>query len=284
MRFWKGQALGNDYLVLDVTGSAPPGPGVVRGLCDRHRGVGADGVLAGDLGGDPVRLRIFNPDGSEAEKSGNGLRIFGTWLHHLGRVDGPFRVALPGEEVVLAVEGRAPDGTLTLRVDMGRARFRAEDIPFTGADPDADVMGETLALDDETVAIHLVSMGNPHCVIFPHTFDDDELRRIGPLVQARPEFPEGVNVQLARVADSATLDARIWERGAGETLASGSSACAVAAAARRSGRTDAHRVRVRMPGGTVQVEIDDEWRVRLTGEAQGVFEGEVRPEVVEGWE
>jgi diaminopimelate epimerase len=285
LRFWKGHALGNDYIVLD---GAAPSPAAVRGLCDRHRGVGSDGVLAGDTASDPVALRIFNPDGSEAEKSGNGLRIFAAWLHHRGLVGaGPFRVALPGETVAMEVEGGSPDGTRLVRVDMGVASFRARDVHYAGADPGAEVMGEPLDTGDGTVGIHLVSIGNPHCVVFRDEPDRplrrEEMARLGPAIQALPVFARGINVQLARVASPDTLEALVWERGAGETLASGSSACAVAAAALRSGRVAGGTLRVRMPGGILDVRIDDDWRVRLTGPAQIVYEGRVPAAVLAGW-
>ncbi len=283
MRFWKGQALGNDYVVLDGTGTGAPDPGVIRGLCHRHRGVGADGVLVADLSDEVPAVRIFNPDGGEAEKSGNGLRIFGAWLHDTGRVGTePFRVALPGETVeMVVVSSRA--GMHTLRVAMGTPRFRAGDIPFADADPDAEVQGRSLGVAGTALGIHLVSMGNPHCVVFVDDLDDDAFRRLAPTLQAHPAFTAGVNVQFARVADDDTLEARIWERGAGETLASGSSACAVVAAAHRSGRIDADAVTVSMPGGSVTVERDEAGGLYLTGEAGVVFEGVVADQTVAGW-
>lgn len=285
MEFWKGHALGNDYIVLDRTGAEPPAVSLIRSLCDRHRGVGSDGVLVADLGRDPVGLRIFNPDGSEAEKSGNGLRIFGAWLHGQGHVgaDAPFRVALPGETVEMRVESAPATGPLTLRVAMGRASFRAGDIPFTAVSADAQVQGEPLRIGDETVEIHLVSLGNPHCVVFVDTLERDAFLRRGPAIQAHPAFERGVNVQIARRAGPGILEAWIWERGAGETLASGSSACAVAVAALRAGIIEERDLEVRMPGGAVRVQVDEEWRVRLTGEAGVVFSGRVGEGVVRGW-
>lgn len=281
MQFWKGHALGNDYIILDGTGEPAPGRDRVRALCDRHRGVGSDGVLVADLDGDPVGLRIFNPDGSEAEKSGNGLRIFGAWLHGQGHVgEEPFRVALATDTVEMAVEARSDDGVLRLRVDMGPASFRAGDIPDAETDPEGEVQGAPLRLDDETVAIHLVSFGNPHCVVFVDELDMDVFRRRGPAIETHPRFQHGVNVQLARATEPGVLEARIWERGAGETLASGSSACAVAAAARRAGIVSGERFEVRMLGGAVRVEIDDDWQVRLTGEARVVFRGWLEDGVV----
>jgi diaminopimelate epimerase len=282
MRFWKGHALGNDYIVVD--GPEPPEPGVVRALCDRHRGVGGDGVLAGDTNVDPVALRIFNPDGGEAEKSGNGLRIFGAWLHGMGRVgEAPFPVALPGETVEMRVEAVAADGTRTIRADMGTATFQAGHVHFTGAAADEEVLGATLHVDGQWVAIHLVSVGNPHCVVFLDDLDPDAFRRIAPRLQALPVFERGINVQFARVAGPDTLEALVWERGAGETLASGSSACAVAAAALRSRRVAERRLRVTMPGGELEVEVGEDWGIRLTGVALIVFEGAVDEHVVEAW-
>lgn len=281
MRFWKGHALGNDYVVLD--GTRPPPAAVVRALCDRHRGVGGDGVLLVDPGSDPVGLRIFNPDASEAEKSGNGLRILAAWLTDTGRVGAePFRVALPAETVELVVVDSAA-GAHTVRVDMGVPSLRAGDIPFTDADPDTEVQGRSLAVDGTPVGIHLVSMGNPHCVVFFDTLDEALFQRLAPALQAHPGFVAGVNVQFARVIDDGTLETRIWERGAGETLASGSSACAVVAAAHRSGRVDAPSVRVVMPGGAVTVDRGEDNRLHLTGEARIVFEGRIPASVVRGW-
>jgi diaminopimelate epimerase len=300
LRFWKGQALGNDYIVLrrgdgpaaawaaDGGADGAPAAGVVRALCDRHRGVGGDGVLLGDLAREPVALRIFNPDGTEAEKSGNGLRIFGAWLHHLGLAgDGPFRVSLPGETVEMEVETASPSGERMVRVDMGAATFRAGDVHYSGAEASSEVLDARLAVGDEAVSVSLVSVGNPHCVVFVDDPvagpDRDHLARLGPAIQALPTFEEGVNVQLARVVDPRTVAALVWERGAGETLASGSSACAVVAAAVRTGRMPAGRIAVRMPGGTLRVVIDDAWRLRLTGAAQIVHEGAVPAGVVAAW-
>lgn len=284
MRFWKGHALGNDYVVLDGTGVGPPTPGVIRGLCHRHRGVGGDGVLVADMDADPVGLRIFNPDGGEAEKSGNGLRIFGAWLRDAGRVaDHPFRVALPDEVVELAVLGTRA-GVHTLRVDMGIPSFQAGDIPFTRVEPDAEVRGLSLAVAGTPLGIHLVSLGNPHCVVFCDQLDHDVFRRLAPVLQADPAFTAGVNVQFARVVDDTTIQALIWERGAGETMASGSSACAIVAAAHGSARVDADTITVEMPGGSVTVERGPDGALRLTGEAGIVFEGEIRAEQVAAWE
>lgn len=284
MHFWKGQALGNDYLVVERTGPDTISPQLVRGLCDRHRGAGADGVLVADREARPFGLRIFNPDGTEAEKSGNGLRIFAAWLHLVGEVGAePFRVALPGETVEMVVEGEAEPGSVIVRVAMGPASFRAGDVGFTGSAADEEVVGIPLEVAGSTVGIHPVSLGNPHCVVFPDRLDMDELRRLGPAIQGHPSFPRGVNVQLARVVGPGVLEALIWERGAGHTLASGSSACAVAAAARRAGRISGSDFIVRMEGGEVEVRLSDSNDVRLRGPAGIVYEGDVREPIVRRW-
>ena len=283
MNFWKGHALGNDYIVIERPPDQPPPAELVRWLCDRHRGIGGDGILVSLSGQEPQpqshRLRIFNPDGGEAEKSGNGLRIFGAWLHHIGRVGSdPFQVALPAETVELSVVDQQ-GATRVLTVAMGRASFRAGDVGYSGAPPDAEVLGTELPPfpddpDEPTPAVHLVSVGNPHCVLFSDLTDQD-FRAIAPRVQKHPAFSRGINVQLARVTGPRTIEARIWERGAGETTASGSSACAVAAAAVRTGRIEPGVLEVRMPGGAVEVEVGEGFEVRLTGEAVMVYSGEL---------
>lgn len=266
----KGHALGNDYLVVDPTAlSFPLEPAAVRLLCDRHRGVGSDGILAlapsqrADAG-----LRIFNPDGSEAEKSGNGLRIFARWLAEDGRVAGDrFTVETPGGIVTCAlrrVAGRIEDIT----VDMGRASFRSEDIPCTG--PPREVVAEDVTVAGRTVRITAVSVGNPHCVVFVDDPSRADLPGLGAALERHPLFPNRTNVQLARVEARDQVRVRVWERGAGETLASGSSACAVAAACVRLGYTE-RQVRVRMDGGQLALALGDDWEIRMTGPAVLVY-------------
>lgn len=279
--FAKGHALGNDYIVLDesATGGSVS-PALVRALCDRHRGIGGDGVLLGGVADDRIRLRIFNPDGGEAEKSGNGLRIFAAWLHWRGVVAGePFRVALPGESVEIQVTGVGAGGVLEVRVEMGRASFQGSDIGFL-PEP-RDVGTPILEIEGgERVRVQPVSVGNPHCVVFVDTLEEAAFRRIAPRLSSHPAFAAGANVQFARVAGPGVIEAWIHERGAGETLASGSSACAVAAAAVRLGLVEVRNVEVRMPGGSVRVAMHDDGGIGLTGPAQIVYEGRVRGEVV----
>lgn len=275
-RFYKAHGLGNDYLALDA--AALPfalTPPAVRLLCDRHHGIGSDGILAlvpsaaADFG-----VRIYNPDGSEAEKSGNGLRIFAAYLRETGRVaaGARFRVETKAGVVGLVLLDESPDGVFGVEVEMGRASFHSADVGLRG--PDREALGELLELESgEKVAIHAVSLGNPHCVVFDDVLDPAALRRLAPRLATHPAFAHGTNVQFARAAGPAAVEAWVWERGAGETLASGSSACAVAAVAVRQGWVSERQLEVRMPGGTLEVEVRDDWSVRLRGPVESVYFG-----------
>jgi diaminopimelate epimerase len=282
--FFKGHGLGNDYLALEMEelpfDLTPP---AVRLLCDRHTGVGSDGILAAvssasaDFG-----VRIFNPDGSEAEKSGNGLRIFAAYLLDRGRVriGAPFTVETPGGIVGLLIRGESDEGVLDVEAEMWTASFRSADVGLGG--PDRETENEALELAaGDVVAINTVSVGNPHCVVFVDEIDPEELRRRAPQIGTHPDFERGTNVQFASAVDPATVEAWVWERGAGETSASGSSACAVAAAAVRRGMVSEREVAVRMPGGTLHVSVRDDWSVLLRGPVEGVFRGELTGEMVQ---
>jgi diaminopimelate epimerase len=284
VHFAKGHALGNDYLVVDAADLPwPLTPARARLLCDRHHGIGSDGVLLGDVSGETIGLRIINPDGTEAEKSGNGLRIFGAWLHARGKVANDwFDVALIRDQVAMRVEAELPRGGLMIRAAMGTADFAGTAVGHRlTAGP---VIGERLGLPHGRRArITTVSLANPHCVVFVDRLDRADFTTRAPLLCAHEVFVAGTNVQFARIADAEQriLEAWIWERGAGETLASGSSACAVAAAAVRRGFVQPGTFEVRMPGGSVEVEIADDYGVRLLGPAQIVFTGELTAGAVE---
>ncbi len=278
MRFYKGHGLGNDYLALELD-ELPfsPTPPAVRLLCDRHTGVGSDGVLArvpssvADFG-----LRIFNPDGSEAEKSGNGLRIFAAYLLERGevRMGRAFTVETPGGTVAMTILEETADGALLVEAEMGTASFHSADVGLRG--PDRETENEPLELPGgDTVAINTVSIGNPHCVVFQDEVDPEDLRRRAPQISTHPDFARGTNVQFAVPQTPGSIEAWVWERGAGETRASGSSACAVAAAAVRRGMVSERRVEVRMPGGTLHVEVRDDWSLLLRGPVEGVYRGEL---------
>ncbi len=277
--FVKSHALGNDYIVVDLDRlSFPLTPAAIRRICHRNFGVGSDGILG--LRPSPranFGLRIFNPDGSEAEKSGNGLRIFAKFLHDHGYArSASFTVDTPGGLVRASLEV-VNGGVRTITVDMGSASFRSDLIPVAG--PPREVLQEPLEVDGERIAFTAVSVGNPHCVVLVDVLDEARLRRLGPLLERHASFPNRINVQFARVVSRGEVAILIWERGAGYTLASGSSSCAVAAACVRHGLTD-RDVRITMPGGVLRVSVGEDWSLRIAGPASEVARGAFSPELV----
>ncbi|MGH7443727.1 MAG: diaminopimelate epimerase [Longimicrobiales bacterium] len=281
VRFSKGEAIGNDYIVIDRADLPfELSAAQVKRICDRHRGIGSDGILLADLRTD-IALRIFNTDGTEAEKSGNGLRIFGAWLHGRGLVADNqwFAVRLVKDTVRMRVEEHLAGGQLMIRAEMGRATFHGADVDFTPSP------GETLDYpldlgDGLSARINTVSLSNRHCVVFVDALERADFEQRAPRLCDHPAFAHSTNVQLARVKDAHTLEAWIWERGVGETLASGSSSCAVAAAAVKRGFVQPGTFRVEMPGGYTEVEIGEDYDVKLLGPAGVVFGGELRGEVL----
>lgn len=271
-RFVKSHGLGNDYVVLDEAEiDFELGPAAARLICDRNYGVGSDGILLlvpsarGDFG-----LRILNPDGSEAEKSGNGLRIFAKYLYERGRASGrKFSIDTPGGLVAAEVETEG-GSVRRVTVEMGRATFACAEIPV--AVEKSEAVGERLALSSGEVEFTAVSVGNPHCVIFTAELEEELVRRLGPEIENHPVFPNRTNVQFARVLSPGSVSILIWERGAGYTLASGSSSCAVAAACVRSGLTD-RSIGVSMPGGRLDITVGDDWSIAMRGEVEEVFSG-----------
>jgi diaminopimelate epimerase len=275
----RSHALGNDYLVMDPrTLSVRLTPGRIREICDRHQGVGSDGILTlersrrADVG-----LRIFNPDGSEAEKSGNGIRIFAKCLWDHGYMRRRiFTVETKGGivGVTLDVRGRA---VRSITADMGRATFRSREIPVAG--PDRDVVDETVDAAGERLTITAVSVGNPHCIVFVPDPAAVDLARLGAALERHPMFPNRTNVQFVRVDSPRAVTIRIWERGAGETMASGSSSSAVAAACVRHHATG-RDVAVHSPGGVLRVEVGPDYALRLTGPVEEVSRGTLSPDLL----
>ncbi|HKC07285.1 MAG TPA: diaminopimelate epimerase [Methylomirabilota bacterium] len=272
--FVKGHGLGNDYIVINGADlPSPLNPGQVTRICDRNWGVGSDGILLlvpGWAGAD-FGLRILNPDGSEAEKSGNGLRIFAKYLHDHGHAKrDTFTVDTMGGRVECRCH--VTDGRVNVvTVEMGRCTFVAPEIPMNG--PEREAVKVPLQVGGETLLITAVSVGNPHCVIFTDRLDEVLVRRLGPQVEHHPAFPNRINVQWARVASRSMVDILIWERGAGWTLASGSSSSAVACAAVKNGLCDHGLVTVRMPGGELSVDVRPDWSIRLQGPVEEVYTG-----------
>lgn len=281
MRFHKYHALGNDYLVLDPAdypGFAAPSPEQVRRVCHRHFGVGSDGILWGPVPSERANfgLRIFNPDGSEAEKSGNGLRIFARYLFDQRKATtAPFTIEVPGGVVEVVI---APGGD-PITVAMGRVSFASDAIPVAG--PKREVLNETIRVLDRDFTYSAATIGNPHCVIILPEVSADLARRYGPALETHPNFPRRTNVQFVRVLDRANLRVEIWERGAGYTLASGSSSCAAAAVARRLGHVD-DQVAVHLPGGRIDLALAPDFSLRMTGPVTPVASGSLQPALLAG--
>jgi diaminopimelate epimerase len=278
MRFHKYHALGNDYLVLDPAdfpGWSAPTAEQTRVICHRNFGVGSDGILWGPLPSTRAQfgLRIFNPDGSEAEKSGNGLRIFSRYLYDRKKVGtAPFTIDTPGGVVAVVIQ---PGGDL-LTIDMGRVSFSSDLIPVTG--PVREVIGEKIKIQDREFTFSAATIGNPHCVVPLPEISEALARRYGPDLEVHPNFPKRINVQFLRVLDRANIQIEIWERGAGYTLASGSSSSAAAAVAHRLGLVD-RSVTVHMPGGQIGIEIGDGFAIRMTGPVTRVAAGELHEQL-----
>jgi diaminopimelate epimerase len=280
MRFHKYHALGNDYIVLDPADfPAWPAPdeAQIKVICHRNFGVGSDGILWGPLPSATADfgLRIFNPDGSEAEKSGNGLRIFSRYLWDTKRAKGPrFTVEVPGGVVTSEIK----DGGKLITVEMGQVSFDSRKIPVVG--PAREVLREQITVEGRTFTFSAATIGNPHCVLPVDDLSPEVARRYGPALELHPNFPRKTNVQFLKVIDRGTIQIEIWERGAGYTLASGSSSSAAAAVAHRLGLVD-RSVQVRMPGGVIGIEIADGFAITMTGTVNKVADGTMDPELFE---
>jgi diaminopimelate epimerase len=278
--FVKSHGLGNDYIVLDKANiSFELTPGVIKLICNRNYGIGSDGILLlVPSGREDFGLKIFNPDGSEAEKSGNGLRIFAKFLYEHGYTKRKFfNIDTPGGIVTAELEV-LNERVSSVTVEMGEATFRSKLIPVEGED--REVVGEEIRVDGEILNFTAVSVGNPHCVVFVDELDEGYVRKLGPILETHPLFPNRVNVQFARVLSKQNVTILIWERGAGYTLASGSSSCAVAAACVRNGLTERY-VTVSMPGGELQIEIREDWSIKMRGAVEEVFVGAISQDLLE---
>lgn len=270
VHFRKYHGLGNDYLVIDPNvHDVGLTPEAIRLICDRNFGIGSDGILYGPLESDEgPRVSIFNPDGSEAEKSGNGLRIFARYLFERGYAEGKeFTIVTSGGIVRAIIQDERAN---LIRIEMGRITFLSTEIPLKGRE--RQVIDEELEVAGATYKVTCLSIGNPHCVIPIDDVSESKARELGPHVENHEMFPNRINMQLLRVIDRANIEIRIWERGAGYTLASGSSSCAAAGAAHGLGLVD-ERISVKMPGGSLLVEIDADGQILMTGPVEGVFEG-----------
>ncbi|MCW5251169.1 MULTISPECIES: diaminopimelate epimerase [unclassified Streptomyces] len=283
--FFKYQAAGNDYVVIDPRGSGfTVSPETIRLICDRHRGIGADGVLFGPLEqprpGVPVPLALYNSDGSDCGRSGNGLRMFA--LHLAAREPGGWA---DGREFVL----RTPAGDCPVRIldvgagrvqiGMGRPDFSAAALPLLAEDGTPHpgrAVRVPLTVDGERLTVTSLHNGNPHTVVPVDEPTPELARRLGPGIARHPRFPGATNVQFLRMLDRGVMLLEVFERGAGYVTASGSSACAAVSAARELGLCDS-RVEVRMPGGTAEITVAADGGVTMTGDAEQVAAGTFAP-------
>ena len=276
MQFHKYHALGNDYIVLDPADFADwkePTTAQIRVICHRNFGIGSDGILWGPLpsggqgGAQSFSLRIFNPDGSEAEKSGNGSRIFARYLWDHKIAKSPvFEICTPGGVVRADIR----DGGRLIVMDMGGVSFSSAKIPVNG--PSREVLNERIEAGGRAFTFSAATIGNPHCVIVLPEISPEIARRHGPQIESNPLFPNRTNVQFLQVLDRANIRIEIWERGAGYTLASGTSSSASAAVARRLGLVE-RDVTVHMPGGTLGIRIGNDYSISMTGTVNRVADG-----------
>jgi len=279
--FVKMHGLGNEYIVLDnanidfqLTKQA------IRRLCNIHFGIGSDGIVLkvpstnADFG-----FRVYNPDGSEAEKSGNGLRIFCKYLYDYGHTNTrQFSVETLTDIVYADIVEENKGKAAFIRVDMGKAIFESRKIPVDSDKP--EFIAQKIVVADREFEVNCVSVGNPHCVVIKQDLDEKEIRKYGPLLENHPLFPKRINVQFAKVLSDRDAEILIWERGAGYTLASGSSSCAASSVLVKRGLVKGD-LTMHMQGGTLSIEIDREWNIRMTGEVREIARGVLGNELLE---
>ena len=281
MRFHKYHALGNDYIVLNPAAfpswNQAPTLEQIRVVCHRNFGIGSDGILWGPLPSKQSEfgLRIFNPDGSEAEKSGNGLRIFSRFLWDQGLVKTPsFSIETPGGHVQSAIK----DQGRLITIAMGSVSFDSSKIPVNLDGDPREVLNEKIQILDREFTYCAATIGNPHCVIPLPDITPELAHKYGPILETHANFPRKTNVQFLKIRDRKSIQIEIWERGAGYTLASGSSSSAAAAVAHRLGLVD-REITVHMPGGQIGIEIGDGFSISMTGTVNKVADGTMHPEL-----
>ena len=278
--FVKSHGLGNEYIVLDseninfnLTESA------IRRICNVNFGIGTDGVLLRvNSGKADFGLRIYNPDGSEAEKSGNGLRIFCKFLYDYKFVNSrKFSVETPGGIIKAEIIDEEKEKARIIKVDMGKAIFSSREIPVNS--DKKEFTGQKITAGDKEYEVNCVSVGNPHCVIIKDKLDINEIKTYGPLIENHHLFPNRINVQYVKVISENSAEILIWERGAGHTLASGSSSCAVACILVKRGLANRNII-IKMQGGTLRIEIDNDWNIQMTGETREIASGLLSGELI----
>lgn len=283
--FFRGHGLGNDYIVMNPQElSFSLSPARIKAICDRNWGLGSDGILAlaptkkADFG-----LRIYNPDGSEAEKSGNGLRIFARYLHASGKTKKKyFTVETKGGLVTIELHLDRHGDASSVTVEMGRASFQPASLPCSLAVN--ELITQPIEAAGQPLTFTGISVGNPHCVVFKsagQSWSREDLLKLGPALENHALFPKRTNVQLAVPTGPKELFILIWERGAGETQASGSSSCAAASAAVKLGLVTSP-VTVKMPGGQLNIQVTEDFNLTMKGPVAEVARGSLSPSFVRG--
>ena len=284
MRFSKLQATGNDFILIDGRTREGEWSKLAQATCDRHFGIGADGlILVQDSTIADLKMRIFNSDGSEAEVCGNGLRCFARYVIDKGLIrdrasrieQGHYSLTIDTLSGVRKVKAyMAGDKVNRIEVNMGLPQFQPEQIPIDAEVDIIPILGYPLAINGKQLSLSLLSMGNPHAVSFiSQPTADVQLAKIGPKVEGHTIFPQKTNFEVARVLSRGRIEARIWERGVGETLACGSGACAIAVAAQLLDYVEP-QVDIMLKGGALTVYWDRLGDVLLTGPVEEVFTGE----------
>ena len=288
MKFTKMQSAGNDYVLVETSDIHRDWSQVAIAICDRHFGIGADSLLLllpSEKAG--FQMRIFDTDGSEAEACGNGIRCLAKYIyekelisHEIARISVETISGI--REIKLSKRG---DKLIGIQANMGKPEFRAEEIPVVLKQGESNIvdiksmLSYPVIIDGTDLLLNLVSMGNPHAVYFcQHPVSDFPLSEIGPEVEYLAIFPNRVNFEIARVLSRKQIEARVWERGVGETLACGSGACAITVAAQLLGYVD-NKVDIKLPGGALDLEWNGDGEVLLSGPAEIVFNGEWPDEV-----
>ncbi len=274
MKFTKMHGIGNDYVYINCFEETVENPGeLARAMSDRHFGVGSDGlILIKPSEKADFEMRMYNADGSEGAMCGNGIRCVAKYVYDYGLTDRT-RISIDTRSGIKYLELTVEDGRMKLaRVNMGSPELRADKIPIV-CDKE-QVIHEPIEVDGVTYYMTGVSMGNPHAVVYVDDVENFEIEKIGPLFEHHPVFPDRVNTEFCKVLDDHTVRMRVWERGAGETLACGTGACAVAVASVLNGYT-AQEITVKLRGGDLQIEWDrGNNQVTMTGPAKVVFDGE----------
>jgi diaminopimelate epimerase len=279
--FVKMHGLGNEYIVLDsenidfkLTAQA------IKRLCNIHFGIGSDGIVMkvpsakAEFG-----FRVYNPDGSEAEKSGNGLRILCKYLYDYQYAKSKkFSIETLTDIVYADIVDEIQGKAALIRVDMGKAIFRSRDIPVNSDLP--EFIGQKIKAGDREFEVNCVSVGNPHCVVIKEELDEQEIRKYGPLLENHPMFPNRINVQFAKPLSDHDAQILIWERGAGFTLASGSSSCGASSILVKKKLVKGD-LTMHMLGGNINIQIDGNWNIRMTGEAREIARGVLSAELLE---